>query len=160
MIFAYDVALPAGQTMTTSATPDTVETELTVRVGSAARAWLTQIALNGLGTAITQLNAIRMRALRFTTASTGGTAITPVPAQPGAPAASASAAYGAITPGTGGGGIVKMLACGPTAQDVWYAATPQDSIGIGDAGSGDSIDFTSQAAIASMLHSISCRIAE
>lgn len=161
MYFVYDIALAAGGVMTTNASAGTLETELTVRAGSSARTWLREIALYGRGAAATALNSILMNVRRYTTASTGGTAITPVPrGGVGMPAASATAASGAITGGSVNGGIVKHMGCGVTTQDAWYAPDAGSAALVGDAGSGDSVDFETTGSAASMPHAITCAIGE
>lgn len=160
-MFVYGVA--PGVNFTTSATPNTETDALFIRPGAARTLRVISCNLQGKGANLTSLSGIIQRIKRWTaTAAAGGTAITPSPRDPGAQAAKATAgqASAGVTPGTGGPLLQLVVGCSGSGPGAWSYLNNPDVDMVVEAGANSSIDFFNSSGAASMVHELSCDIAE
>jgi hypothetical protein len=155
MPFVYNVAQATTTSFTSSGTPNTETCVMTLRAGSGRMSFLQEVNLMGRGAGLTAISGILFKARYHTTASTSGTSITPAPRNTGAPAAKATAAAGAVSIGSGDTGIRLTLSCGAAGPGGWVAPNADSAIDAGEAGSGDSLDMSTQSGTASLVHDVS-----
>lgn len=154
MPFVYHVAQAGTSSFTSSGTPNTETCVMTLRAGSGRMSFLHELYLMGRGAGLTAISGILAKVRYHTTASTSGTSITPAARNAGAPAAKATAAASPSI-GSGGAGIVLAISCGAAGPGGWVAPNPDSALDAGEAGSGDSLDISTQSGTASLVHDVS-----
>ena len=154
MPFVYHVSIPSTTSLTTSGTPNTETCVMTLRAGSGRMSFMHELYLMGRGAGLTAISGILLKARYHTTASTSGTGITAAPRTTGAPAAKGTAAY-SPTIGSVDAGIRLSISCGAAGPGGWVAPNPDSAIDAGEAGSGDSLDMSTQSGTASLVHDVS-----
>lgn len=159
MPFVYAVEGAPATPYATHATPNTEDPTVVLR--QAARGFdLQSILVQGRAAAATTISGIGYRVRRWTTAGTGGTALTPNPRRIGTTASTTAAdKVTAITPGTVSGVYQAAFSCGKAGPGGWVARDADSAIHV-EGGSADELDINSVAGEASLLHHVSCEIAE
>lgn len=159
MPFVYSVEGAPATPYASHATPNTEDPTVVLR--QAVRGVdLQAIYVLGRGAALTAITGIGYRVRRWTTAGSGGTAITPAPRRIGTTASTTAAdKVSAITAGTVSGAYQLSFGCGAAGPGGWVARDADSAIHI-EGGGADELDINSVSGVASMLHHVSCEIAE
>jgi hypothetical protein len=159
MPFVYSVEGAPATPYATHATPNTEDPTIVIR--QAVRGVdLQAIYVLGRGAALTAITGIGYRVRRWTTAGTGGTSITPAPRRIGTTASTTAAdKVTAITAGTVSGAYQLSFGCGAAGPGGWVARDADSAIHL-EGTAADELDINSVSGVASMLHHVSCEIAE
>lgn len=159
MPFVYSVEGAPATPYASHATPNTEDPTVVLRQATRG-VDLQAIYVLGRGAALTAITGIGYRVRRWTTAGTGGTAITPNPRRIGTTAGTTAAdKVTAITAGTVSGAYQLSFGCGAAGPGGWVARDGDSAIHL-EAGGADELSINSVAGVASMLHHVSCEIAE
>lgn len=159
MPFAYGIEGAPATPYATHATPNTEDPTVVIRQATRG-VDLQAIYVLGRGAALTAITGIGYRVRRWTTAGTGGTAITPSPRRVGTTSSTTAAdKVTAITPGTVSGAYQLSFGCGAAGPGGWVARDADSAIHL-EGGGSDELDINSVSGVASMLHHVSCEIAE
>ena len=159
MPFVYTVEGAPATPYATHATPNSEDPTVVLR--QASRGFdLQSISVHGRGVSLTAITGIGYRVRRWTTVGSGGTAITPNPRRIGTTASTTAAdKVTAITPGTVSGAYQCAFGCGAAGPGGWNAMNTDSAVHV-EGGSADELDINSVSGVASMLHHVSCEIAE
>ena len=159
MPFVYSIEGAPATPYACHATPNTEDPTVVIR--QATRGVDVQgIYVLGRGAALTAITGIGYRVRRWTTAGSGGTAITPAPRRVGTTASTTAAdKVSAITAGTVSGAYQLSFGCGAAGPGGWVARDADSALHL-EGGGSDEFDINSVCGVASMLHHVSCEIAE
>ena len=127
---------------------------MSLRAGSGRMSFVQEVSLMGRGADLTAISGILLKMRYHTTASTSGTEIIAAPRTTGAPTAKGTA-WVSPTIGSVNGGIRLSLSCGAAGPGGWVAPNADSAIDAGEAGSGDSLDMSTQSGSASKVHDVS-----
>jgi hypothetical protein len=159
MPFVYSVEGAPATPYASHATPNTEDPTVVIRQATRG-VDLQAIYVLGRGAALTAITGIGYRVRRWTTAGSGGTAITPAPRRIGTTASTTAAdKVSAITPGTVSGAYQLSFGCGAAGPGGWVARDADSAIHL-EGGGSDELNINSVSGVASMLHHVSCEIAE
>lgn len=159
MPFVYGVEGAPATPYATSGTPNAEDPTLVLRQATRG-VDLQGIYVLGRGAALTAITGIGYRVRRWTTAGSGGTAVTPSPRRIGTTASTTAAdKVTSITPGTVSGAYQLSFGCGAAGPGGWVARDADSAIHL-EAGGADELNINSVSGVASMLHHVSCEIAE
>lgn len=159
MPFVYSIEGAPSTPYATHATPNTEDPTVVIRQATRG-VDLQAIYVLGRGAALTAITGIGYRVRRWTTAGSGGTSITPAPRRIGTTASTTAAdKVTAITAGTVSGAYQLSFGCGAAGPGGWVARDGDSAIHL-EGGGSDELDINSVSGVASMLHHVSCEIAE
>jgi hypothetical protein len=159
MPFVYSIEGAPATPYASHATPNTEDPTVVIRQATRG-VDLQAIYVLGRGAALTAITGIGYRVRRWTTAGSGGTSITPAPRRIGTTASTTAAdKVTAITAGTVSGAYQLSFGCGAAGPGGWVARDGDSAIHL-EGGGSDELDINSVSGVASMLHHVSCEIAE
>jgi hypothetical protein len=159
MPFVYAIEGAPATPYATHATPNTNDPTVSIRQVTKG-VDLQAIYVLGRGAALTAITGIGYRVRRWTTAAVDGTQITPNPRRIGTTATTTAwDKVTTLTAGTVSGAYQLSFGCGAAGPGGWVARDADSAIHL-EGGGSDELGINSVCGVASMLHHVSCEIAE